>query len=136
MAPTIEPVSIGRTDMILVYLTQIRARMKKAQPKPRIEPTKSGRLAGLPPRSDIAPMDRARPKMRSESVCILGRGMASPAFAVSPPLPSVEMAASVRLPDQAPVYPLALRRPVEGLGARSGLEEAAGLALVGLKEDA
>jgi len=68
LAPTILPVSTGSTDIILVYLTQTIANMRKAQPKPTREMARAVILLGLSESSVIAPMERASPKIRSERV--------------------------------------------------------------------
>ena len=78
-AVKIDSFSTGSADIILVYRTQIAARMRKLNPKSRREETRAIRLAGRALRSDTAPIERARPKMRSESVWILGFG-ALPGF--------------------------------------------------------
>ncbi len=67
-AANIESLSTGSTDIILVYLTQIEARMRKLKPKRPRESANSARSGGLAARRETAPMERASPKMRSESV--------------------------------------------------------------------
>lgn len=79
LAAKIESFSTGSADIILVYLTQIAASMRKLKPKSRREETRAVRLAGLALRRETAPMERASPNIRSESVCILGFG-ALPGF--------------------------------------------------------
>jgi hypothetical protein len=67
-------VSIGRTDIRLVYRNQIESRIKKLKPNPSRSAITSAGLEGGLASSDTAPIERASPNIMSERVWILGRG--------------------------------------------------------------
>jgi hypothetical protein len=70
----VQVVWTGRTDIISVKRNQIWIRIRKLKPNPAIASKSSDvSVGGLLIRT-IAPIERARPKTRSVSDSILGRG--------------------------------------------------------------
>jgi hypothetical protein len=67
-------VSMCRTDVVSVYRNQIPMRIRKLNPKNPILEIKPWLFAGLLLSKPSAPMESARPKIRSVRDYILGRG--------------------------------------------------------------
>ena len=71
---TIISPSNGRTDIILVYLNHTEIRIRKLNPNCAMSINILDGVSGMREIREMAPIDRASPKMRSESDSIRGLG--------------------------------------------------------------
>jgi len=67
--------SIGSTDIMFVYPNQTEIKIRKLNPNSAISINILNGVAGTREIREMAPIDRARPKIRSESDSIRGFGL-------------------------------------------------------------